>query len=295
MLSIFRYLAAHWYGRQPLAQSFWLNFLCPVVLINFLESQFDHVLTYLPHYGLTIAISYFIVCRLLIYPWQIVGLVRSSDRYIREYGDLLWVRAAYAGLVVSLLVATVTVFSTVQLLAVASITTKTVLRNTPLGVLIFIDGPISPGLTRELSSIMQHTTAVRGVMLNSSGGHIYESRGLAKLILQHKLNTYVNISCESACTTVFISGTQRYLTQHARLGFHQYQLNHINTHPLVDPVAEQAIDRAFFAQQGVSNSFLQRMFEHPHSELWFPELAELLVVGVVHEIIAAPSLTTTPP
>ena len=58
-------------------------------------------------------------------------------------------------------------------------------------------------------------------ILTVPGGHIKAAMEVADLILSHKLDTYVNGMCASACTIAFLAGHQRFVSETGRLGFHQ--------------------------------------------------------------------------
>ena len=119
------------------------------------------------------------------------------------------------------------------------------------------------------------------MVLESEGGNIYEARGLAKLIREAKLSTHVETFCSSACTITFIGGIERTLANGAGLGFHQYRVDADYMVAFTDPLAEQAKDRALFAEAGVSEAFLERMFREDADGMWFPSVAELLAANVI--------------
>ena len=105
---------------------------------------------------------------------------------------------------------------------------------------------------------------------------------MARLIRENKLATYSLEECASSCTTAFIAGSKRTLAAAARLGFHQYKYYAVL--PVVDVDEEQAKDRAQFAAQGISPTFLAKIFQHPPETMWQPEIEELITAGVVHKI-----------
>ena len=65
---------------------------------------------------------------------------------------------------------------------------------------------------------------VRVVHLDSPGGRVGEGKKLHALIRAHKLDTYVETSCQSACTLAFTAGRERILLKGATLGFHRGRL-----------------------------------------------------------------------
>ena len=52
------------------------------------------------------------------------------------------------------------------------------------------------------------------------------------------------------------------------------------------PEAEQARDRALFAEAGVSETFLETMFREDAGGMWFPSAAELRTANVVTALLS---------
>lgn len=149
------------------------------------------------------------------------------------------------------------------------------------GTKLRFDGTITFGLTRRATELANRAPQLGTVILTSTGGHIYEARGLARLIGDRGLDTHVIGECSSACTLPFIAGSHRSLARGARLGFHQYGLEDGNTLPHLDLSGEQDQDRARFRGQGVSDAFLRRMFDQPRQGIWFPSITELLTARLI--------------
>ena len=296
---VMQYVLDHWQGRHSLRWSFWVNFFIFSIVINYLD-QFVQAPKFVnPDTALFAIIGYFIICRLIIYPWQIVGLLRTCDRYLAELGGNLWARAAQGAVFLSFVAVLVLAFGTFQSLyvylkqePVDTETTKIVtlpgyslelIRN---NTFIELNGDFQPGITRDLAALLQQTPSVTAIILNSDGGRIYEGRGIAKLIQQYQLDTYSTKNCKSACTIAFVAGKIRRLLSPAQLGFHQYQLESEQGHPFIDTDAEQQKDYAFFIQQRIPTEFVEKIFTTPYSEIWFPDAEELLKAGVIHHFIS---------
>ncbi|MGI9309903.1 MAG: hypothetical protein ACR2P7_00030 [bacterium] len=290
----FGYIRRHWRGETSLTLSFWVNFLLLYVALNYLE-RFT-----LPPYlrgesAVTAAVvGFFLIVRLVVYPWQVVGVIRACERSLKNHADRTWVFAAQGVVVLSIAATLAAAFSSYQSL----LGYKQSLRAPPTAIetrysleviagaqttgrLIHIRGPLEVGITRRVSELLDAHPQVRGVILDSGGGQIYEGRGLARLIREHKLATYSLEQCDSACATAFAAGVRRALGRGAQLGFHQYK--NYAALPVVDIDAEQAKDRALFEAQGISAEFLQKIFSHPPHRMWRPDAAELLASGMVHE------------
>ncbi len=284
------YVKRHWQGNFSLSVSFWINFLLLYFILNFLERYI------FPPYiqgelAVTNAvIAFTVIVRLIIYPWQVVGVIRACDRAANTNIDRYWIIAAQGIVVMSIVGTVVSTFSSYQSVLsykqsflplktyeVAPEYTLELVRNNSL---LHIRGPIQPGITRRVSELIAQQPAVKGIILNSSGGQIYEGRGLARIIRENRLQTYALEKCISACTTAFIAGSKRWLGENARLGFHQYKK--YTTYPQINIAEEQARDKTLFAAQGISPEFLRKIFDKPPEEIWWPQIDELLRAKVIH-------------
>ena len=285
------YVGRHWRGECSLQVAFWVNFLSLYCALNYLE-RFT-----LPPYlhgestVTTAVIVFFLVARVVIYPWQVVGVIRACERYIANHTDRSWAIAAQGVVIMSLAATLVAAFSSYQSLlgyrhslrapATEQIAPRYSLELVRDNTLIHIYGPLQIGITKRVSRLLADNPQVTGVILDSGGGQIYEGRGLARLIAENALATYSLAQCASSCTTAFIAGTRRSLGRDAKLGFHQYK-NHVVV-PAVDIDEEHAKDIALFAARGISPAFLQKIFDQPPDKMWWPEEEELLAAGVIHQ------------
>jgi hypothetical protein len=123
---------------------------------------------------------------------------------------------------------------------------------------------------------------LRRINLNSTGGNIFAARGLHRLIVERGLDTHVSQSCFSACTIIFIAGTNRTAAQTAQFGFHAYAYHHSHTGQQIDVIAEQAKDIARFQRIKTPNSFTAQIFATPADEMWHPTHAELRDANVLN-------------
>lgn len=234
---------------------------------------------------------FFIVVRLIIYPWQIVGVVRACDNALNSNISRSWLIAAQAVVVLSIVATLTLTFTSYQSVLQYKrnqlpaegfeVAPKYTLQLIKDGTLLHLHGALQTGITQQVLALLQQHPAVRGIILDSRGGKISAARGLAKIISEHKLNTYSLDKCMSACTTAFVAGVHRALGTNARLGFHQYQA--FTVYPHFDIAQEQAKDIALFKQNGVSDSFLENIFSQSPENMWLPEVEQLLDAGMIHE------------
>ncbi len=242
----------------------------------------------------TAVIVYSVVVKLIIYPWQVVGVIRTCDFCIKSNTNKAWATAALGTIILSLGVTLVSILNTYQSLLIFKQDLIPKPSNQPgyslelmkHKTLLLLHGPMEIGITQQVSRIIKQNSTIAGIILDSEGGQVYEGRGLARLILEHKLDTYVRNECLSACTTVFVAGKRRILSMNARLGFHQYKT--FSGFPPIDIKKEQLKDRKIFNVQGVSATFLDNIFLRPPDSMWWPKIDELVDAGVVHQVGYSP-------
>ncbi|WP_193368424.1 hypothetical protein [Pelagibius marinus] len=295
------YLAAHWQGRQSLAWSFWINLVLLRGVILLLDRFTRPPFLEDPAVVATVTVAFFLVFHVAVFVWQIVGVVRACDAYQSNFGASGLTLVTYLGIA-----------GAVAMTLTSAVGAFLLLFQEPEGepeylawerdraaryhlgpdpenpTLLRFTGTFELGVTKKLTELLQAQTDIRGIVLDSPGGHVYEGRGFAKLILRHGLDTYVFRQCSSACTTAFIAGKVRVLGPEGRLGFHQHWMDADYPVYLVDEEEEMRKDLAFYEAQGIAPGFREQVFVTPHEGLWFPSVEEMRAAGVVHRISETP-------
>jgi ATP-dependent protease ClpP protease subunit len=289
------YIQKHWQGDYPLGISFWFNFLLVIIVYHYGENLIRFSFDHSPHSFILSTIVYLIISRLIIYPWQVIGLLRACEQHLLIYGNVIKVRAVQAIVILSLLGTFIHILDSAQSLiifkknvdktAVSQADPTFTLSIVNKGRFILLKGEIDFGVTKAVSQILSTNPDIDGIILDSSGGIVYEGRGLFMLIKKHGLDTYCFKNCRSACTIAFIGGTKRFLGSNARLGFHQYRLDSDKINPVVDIEDEQKKDLGIYKSQMINDTFLNKIFEKSQNEIWFPTHDELLTAGVVDRIV----------
>ncbi|TBU82957.1 hypothetical protein [Phytopseudomonas dryadis] len=90
--------------------------------------------------------------------------------------------------------------------------------------------------------------------------------------------TFTSGGCFSACTLVFMAGSERLLGDQGRLGFHTAGLYASDAPP---SMMMTYLYRKAFLEHGVSDTFLEKVLNTQHKDLWMPEPEELLREGIV--------------
>lgn len=291
------FIIKHWRGHYPLWISFWLIAVLPIVFIRLIEPH------WLPHVPLgnswvvPSVIAYAAFVFLLLFPWQAVGLLRSAYNHFDRFGKSHILYAVQAAVIVGGIAAASHALYTGQRLTALveqyEFETNKVVQR--LGIahhqtkptLLMLTGPLVFGSTDDVREQLVQSPDIRTVVLQSNGGQIYEGRGLALLFKEYSLNTHVDTSCSSACTTAFIGGANRTIGASAKLGFHQYGMDAARARQVSgihDTVAEQQKDIDLFVEQGVAPDFTNMMFKAVSTDMWFPATDQLLDSGVVNAV-----------
>lgn len=288
------YLAAHWRGEQSLLRSFWINH---VLLSVPLALALTGLMSWISLKGEALqagSIAMLIGWPLMLAAnsWCIVGTWRAARAYRQGGGAGLW--ANLARLMLAL--------ATLQLLASALIGFLPQLGGywqmargiDPLGQAILslsgdgrslqLRGPIGMGDASRLKKLLAEAPQVRLFELASPGGRVYEAERMVELIRQRGSATRAIGDCASACTLVFLAGTQRQLMPGAQLGFHRASSGTYN--PVFDEVANQEL-ASTYRRMGLPEYFIERTARTPARSMWYPSNEEL----VSHALIIVPPLT----
>jgi len=148
------------------------------------------------------------------------------------------------------------------------------------GAVMQIAGSYSWALPQNLQAVLASSPNVRTVWLESPGGLIKPAIEVADILKQHHLDTFVARQCTSACTIVFLAGSQRSLGPDAKLGFHQAYAPD-GTRAELNAVLKVAYDT-----YRLPAAFIARVLQTPHTDMWYPSPDMLRSLKLVN---AAPS------
>ena len=283
------YIRHHWRGELSLAVSFWVNFVAIGVAIVAAQLLIKRPFVDHPQNLFYATALCFLLLRIVIYPWQAIGVLRSCERALGEYKNVIWIRSAQ---VITVLGISVVIMDGIDL-------TRTLIKlNQPEEVqasmqknysltlrnstIVQLQGSLDPGITQELRQFLETRPGVTGIILNSDGGNVFAARGLASVIIDRGLSTYSSTRCYSSCTIAFAAGSKRILGSNAKLGFHRYKLSTVL--PVIDAENELKKDMQFYRDRGIDAVFLEQIVHTPDRSIWVPEIEALLRAGVVHAI-----------
>ena len=291
------YIVDHWRGRLSIGIAFWINLVGLRAVFLVLDQFFQPPYAERVDEILLPALAYHFVSLVLVLTWQVVGVVRATDRLAHRPGSSAAVFCAQIGVVVMLLPTGFSAFSTFQpLLIERGVEPEWVKRQHERaarydisvsgdGRSVTVDGFFEMGLMRNLASVLDANPGVREVILESDGGFVIQGRAVATLIDARGLDTRIVGVCKSACAIAFMGGSSRKIHRSGKIGFHQYRFDQQTIHPSFNLREEYKKDSRYLMARGVNSAFVERIFEAAHEEIWFPTLKELVASGVVTELV----------
>ena len=295
------YFLRHWRGELSLPVSYWVNGILGGLSIGIAVAVLA-VITHRqgearPLLWLFNLVAIWLLGTLLTL-WQTVGVWRSAIRY-RRGGKRFWGGLAQA---VTLLGAAQYAYSfaTVgapQLAGIYEIVSGDALVGPHQfhilagGQTLEFAGGITFGVADEFEHFLAAMSNVRTVRLNSHGGRIIEAQKMADIIRRRNLATFVAGDCLSACTIVFLGGSQRFMLPTARLGFHQPAFRGMTAS---DRSAAISTEVARLQRFGLSHDFAVKANTAAPSSMWYPDKDELIREHVVTRLVSPQQVAQSP-
>jgi ATP-dependent protease ClpP protease subunit len=285
------YIVKHWRGHHSLSKSFWLNNFAINVLFLIITAYWADFgpRTEDPVLLARVILSLTVLGYVIIYPWQFIGLWRSANFYIKDKQKKFWPRAVKLLLIIGALITLVDLTTEQQIYKDLYHHSFELTKESNYDVrledqTITLNGDLNYGISEAVDQLILDNPYVDSIVLNSNGGLVYEGSQLSFLILSNSLNTYTTSGCKSACTIAFISGNRRYISKGSNLGFHQY--SNYRKQSAIEKIALfdlQQDDANLFKKRGVSEEFIDLMYQASPDDMWYPTDDELFAYGIVHE------------
>lgn len=288
------YLARHWRGHVSLPVSYWFNgflgYAISTILVTLISASSALKAEFSPALALSTLIAAWVVTA-AVTCWLIVGIWRSATEHSRITTKMFWPATAKVSLCVAAAVTLVQFGSrgAPQIKAMYNIYSgdseigKYTFRILRDGVELEFSGGITFGAAKEFTRFVEAMGALRVVHLNSPGGRIEEAQRIGDLIKKTNLDTYVAHSCLSACTIIFLSGKNRFITRDASIGFHQPDFAGLSQAERLNLARNEEIRLEGF---GLSPSFAKHANQVPPDDIWTPSVAELLNERVATEVVS---------
>ena len=287
------FIHKHWQGQYSLSFSFWVIFILLSLVVHTvgpfcIQQIFSNHST-----QLHALFFYQVTGGLVILPWQITGVLRSTDHYFKNYGRPILLNLVQTTIVIVLIIIIIHFIGQIQSLMIEKNRQdfQPDAKSKQYSIQwiedkkhLVLNGTLDFGVTSAVRSFLLTHPNAKGVIIESKGGNIYEGRGLAAIFTQYKLDTYSFRYCLSACAIAFIGGEKRYLGKDGKLGFHQYAVesknlqNFQNFYNIED---EQEKDRKLYRSRNITEHFIQQIFKIPNNNIWIPKRKALLQAGVI--------------
>jgi hypothetical protein len=286
------YLMRHWYGELSLPQSYWVNGSLIGIALSIAAvglARYMQPAGYSLRSILAVSLV-FVVLVVTFWIWSLVGIWRSAHRHITEGKGLGWARTAKVMVAIGAL-------SMIAKLGASTIPRvideiRIVSGHDPIGSLeiklasgghaLILKGGFGAGTAEDVKSFLDAAPAVRTVELDSFGGRLLEVERLAAIVRERHLATYVEGTCASACTYVFLAGEDRAATPNAKIGFHK------PSSAGIDDVQEDldAVDRMsrIYRDDGIPEAFIQHAVSTPAESMWYPSRDELIRANVITRV-----------
>jgi hypothetical protein len=212
--------------------------------------------------------------------WQITGALRATRRELEGQSGTIGVWGCHGAVLGAFGVA---IYGLADLAAARPVAPNMHAVAPPVlpreGGTALLLGEIGYDAMNALDATLAGAAPPKILRIESNGGLVHAARAIALRVEQQQLATEVTGDCFSACTLIFMAGSERTLGPNGRLGFHGYAFQGVNI--TKDTSGEQARDEVFFARRGLSDDFVARIFDTPHDQIWMPSRAELVAAGVI--------------
>jgi hypothetical protein len=286
------YFVRHWRGELSLGISYWVN----GTLISSGVGYAVILMVTLLMENMTIPVRQsayiyivMVTATILLWLWSIVGIWRSARLHPVRGGSKGWATAARVMVVIGSFSVSANIFTTlgpqisefVQIAIGKDPLGKLDVKLTDNGQSVILKGALGEGSAKAVKKILNGSPQVKTVVLDSGGGRLREAEELALLIQSHKLNTYVERHCESACTYVFLAGIDRAATPNAKLGFHQPSFIGL------DPVSQERMTGQMlehYRKANLPDTFIRKIGRTSPDQMWYPDREELVLAKVITRI-----------
>lgn len=285
------YFVRHWRGECSLGISYWLN---GSVLAGIVPAILTAAVDQLGNdsYSLRIISFASIGCLLfsvIAWVWSIVGIWRSASRHVERGGSSGWAGAARVCVVIGIIAMasqlSVTILPQVKEFALIAS------GNDPLGNIkinvatngqsVIVRGVLREGAAEEILKILDAAPGATSLVLNSTGGRLFEAKQIADVVKSRQLNTYVEEKCISACTYVFLAGKDRAATPNARIGFHQPNFPGLDANARRSSIHDML---SVYRTANLPESFIQRIAKTLPEDMWYPTQDELIDAHVITRV-----------
>lgn len=222
------YLRRHWRGEFSLPWAYWINGTLLGFPIALLLVGISAAASGTRHPGLMLALV--TACLLLIVAtgaWQLVGIWRSSDAYVRARGSPVWSGLAKAMCLLGLAQLALATGRSAQELAIVWRYGEAVgeyadyaVEPAEGGRTVVVRGPIGVGFGAAVVEALDAHPQAGRLRITSEGGLVHEALVAAEAIAARGMEVEVAVECSSACFALFAAGRRRIVNDGAVLLLH---------------------------------------------------------------------------
>ncbi len=286
---LINFFASHWKGNLSISISVWamacvacvfitIEVLCFSLLVDYFNRQY-------------IAVAYWantLFFSLLLFIWYLKGSIHSvlknsarDEKTLRSISLIFLVGISfifsfnfYKNLTTNFIESYQDAFSNLY--------AKWEIKVINDGYDIVLRGGVGDGISNDFIKSLKANKNIKIVHLNLNvGGYLEEAEGIADNIQKYNLDTYISTECVSACTSIFIKGKNRYMKENAKLGFHRAHMPGFDAYNYLNEDFKNT-----YAEAGISPDFIEKIFNTPHTEMWYPSGDELLRANVIDKIVS---------
>lgn len=221
------YLIRHWRGDLSLGVSWWVNGF----LLNIFLTIIDLSLAESDVFENPVAALVYILTMIAIYTWQIVGIWKSAENYIRAASTSADKKSGGLGrmaqffTVVGLINTVVTMSPIIQdTINLISASNSDIANRYYIQLSgstdVLLNGYINQDSIGELISTFDNNKERTGLVLNSPGGLLVSAFSLADYIRQNNIVVAANGECVSACVFLLASANISAASVDSELIFH---------------------------------------------------------------------------
>ncbi len=280
------YIKKHWNGELKLWQLFWLNtilvFMALQTVLIFIQATIHDQSTHKDIRQYTTFIILWFLLSTAILVWQIIGNLRGNHRSQKPLLNIGRITKNltlfFLAIILSLqiLLHLPTTIHYVKIVLNKDKLSKTAAQIKIRNNTVKIEGSIDFNLPDRLSKLLNDNPEIKSLTINSAGGYMPPARKIAHLIINKKLDTHINKTCNSACTYIFAAGTKRTISINAKLGFHSPSVILISPWERRERYLK---DMRYLENRGIKTGFIEKIYQTHHSKLWFPDHKELINSG----------------
>ncbi len=189
-----KFIRRHWQGKYTLSISVGVIFVGLSLIIHATQPQLIKVVYDRPAIYVTLSVLYILLTCLVLFPWQLRGVLRSLDHHFLRFDNSLILYVVQAIVVSGLIIVVSVMLGTAQSLFYywekKTVEANNQSRSYQLslsadGKVLQLNGVLDFGITDSANELLSSNPGVSAVILESVGGQIYEGRGLAKLFQHH--------------------------------------------------------------------------------------------------------------